>query len=100
MKMIPFLLSLVLLIQARPHLAGQFYDSSANTECKAKPETPLYGGGIIRDVPVSATSENQANGSSMPAIELHNLTAGTLYCFSGEPKPCLLVLAIINQNVP
>ncbi|CAM8926593.1 unnamed protein product [Rhodiola kirilowii] len=86
MKMIPFLLSLVLLIQARPHLAGQFYDSSANTECKAKPETPLYGGGIIRDVPVSATSENQANGSSMPAIELHNLTAGTLYCFSGWVK--------------
>uniref|UniRef100_A0A7N0UZB2 GH10 domain-containing protein n=1 Tax=Kalanchoe fedtschenkoi TaxID=63787 RepID=A0A7N0UZB2_KALFE len=84
----PFWVGLILwfLICAKPHLCGQFYDSSAYTECKMKPEAPLYSGGIIRGVPVSAapsTSDSPANGSSIPAIELHNLTASTIYCFSG-----------------
>lgn len=83
--MISYFPSLVLwfLICTKPHLGGQYYDSSAYTECKLKPEAPLYGGGIIRDMPVLAIADNQTNGSSVLSIKLQNLTAGIFYCFSG-----------------
>ncbi|RXH87623.1 hypothetical protein DVH24_034523 [Malus domestica] len=61
------------------HIAeGPLYDSTAYTECKLQPEEPLYGGGII----VDRLGNSASSGVYSTSFILHNLTQGTIYCFS------------------
>ncbi|KAF9622772.1 hypothetical protein IFM89_034007 [Coptis chinensis] len=78
---------------------GPLYDSSAYTECKKDPESPLYKGGILENhiPPVNHSLDNAGTGVYSPAFVLSNLTQGTKYCFSSY-VPVLtlfLFLAII-----
>ncbi|KAJ4850606.1 hypothetical protein Tsubulata_024335, partial [Turnera subulata] len=59
---------------------GPFYDYTAYTECKAVPEEPLYSGGILKDQPPFV--QQSSSGDYTPALLLHNLSNGTIYCFS------------------
>ncbi|CAN6685330.1 unnamed protein product [Malus baccata var. baccata] len=47
-------------------------------QCKLQPEEPLYGGGII----VDQLGTSASSGVYSPSFILHNLTEGTIYCFS------------------
>ncbi|KAK2665556.1 hypothetical protein Ddye_004130 [Dipteronia dyeriana] len=63
---------------------GPLYDSTAYTECKEQPEDPLYNGGILKhEAPENLISiADSSTGFYSPAFVLHNLTQGTIYCFS------------------
>ncbi|MQL85530.1 hypothetical protein Taro_018056 [Colocasia esculenta] len=64
---------------------GPWYDSAAYTECKAHPEAPLYGGGILQGQPDKVVETGQGKtetGASSPAYVLDNLSTGTRYTFS------------------
>ncbi|XP_028773874.1 endo-1,4-beta-xylanase 5 isoform X1 [Neltuma alba] len=65
---------------------GPIYDSTAYTECKREPEEPLYMGGILNSHLPQFSSQSQGveegHGYIMPSLVLHNLTQGTIYCFS------------------
>ncbi|KAM1569869.1 hypothetical protein COP1_035080 [Malus domestica] len=61
---------------------GPLYDPTAYTECKLQPEEPLYGGGII----VDQLGTTASSGVYSPSFILHNLTQGTIYCFSSWVK--------------
>ncbi|PQQ07309.1 putative endo-1 4-beta-xylanase C [Prunus yedoensis var. nudiflora] len=70
---------------------GPLYDSTAYTECKMQPEAALYGGGIINDQAsgVEGSLGNSATTSSgvySPSFILHDLSQGTIYCFSSWVK--------------
>uniref|UniRef100_A0A7N0UWB9 GH10 domain-containing protein n=1 Tax=Kalanchoe fedtschenkoi TaxID=63787 RepID=A0A7N0UWB9_KALFE len=79
-----WVLLLLLLGFASAVYDGPLYDFTAYTECKARPEHPLYNGGILQDqrAKLRHRSYNAASGSS-PQIVLRNLTGNTYYCFSG-----------------
>ncbi|KAL5791174.1 hypothetical protein ACOSQ2_006062 [Xanthoceras sorbifolium] len=66
---------------------GPLYDFTAYTECKELPERPLYNGGILKDDAlenhlISINAADSTTGFDTPAFVLHNLTQGTIYCFS------------------
>ncbi|TKY75487.1 Endo-1,4-beta-xylanase A [Spatholobus suberectus] len=67
---------------------GPLYDSTAYTECKEKPEEPLYGGGVFKSEHQSLRSIKDSiasyvvNNSYVPSLVLYNLTQGTIYSFS------------------
>ncbi|CAK7329510.1 unnamed protein product [Dovyalis caffra] len=67
-------------------LNGPLYDFTAYTECKAAAEKPLYNGGIFKDqAPLTQhRTSDSSDGYYIPALILHNLTQGTMYCFSSE----------------
>ncbi|VVA15653.1 PREDICTED: endo-1 4-beta-xylanase [Prunus dulcis] len=70
---------------------GPLYDSTAYTECKMQPEAALYGGGIINDQASGAegslgNSATTSSGVYSPSFILHNLSQGTIYCFSSWVK--------------
>uniref|UniRef100_A0A1D1XNF2 Endo-1,4-beta-xylanase A n=1 Tax=Anthurium amnicola TaxID=1678845 RepID=A0A1D1XNF2_9ARAE len=60
------------------------YDSSAYTQCKAHPEAPLYGGGVLQglDGVIQREQGKTETGASSPAYVLDYLTTGTRYAFS------------------
>ncbi|XP_048320813.2 endo-1,4-beta-xylanase 5 isoform X2 [Ziziphus jujuba] len=65
------------------------YDSSAYTECQARPEAPLYHGGVLKNQALVQPRGRIATTNSAlytPALMLHNLTGGTVYCFSSWVK--------------
>ncbi|KAM1006817.1 hypothetical protein COP2_003614 [Malus domestica] len=76
-----FLLFLFLLMGV-VSFEGPLYDSTAYTECKLQPEEPLYGGGII----VDRLGNSASGGVYSTSFILHNLTQGTIYCFSSWVK--------------
>ncbi|KAK4345428.1 hypothetical protein RND71_035604 [Anisodus tanguticus] len=60
------------------------YDPSAWTECQARPEAPLYNGGIlINKFPIYKPVED-INGDMVysPTLPLENLSPGSIYSFS------------------
>ncbi|XP_078430574.1 glycosyl hydrolase family 10 protein [Wolffia australiana] len=59
----------------------EWYNSAAYTECKASPEAPLYGGGILPDL-ARAVETNNETAASSPSYVLDNLATGTHYAFS------------------
>ncbi|KAH9694758.1 GH10 domain-containing protein [Citrus sinensis] len=63
---------------------GPLYDFTAYTECKELPEQPLYNGGLLKNqLPENFSSiAHFSTGFYTPAFILHNLTPGTIYCFS------------------
>ncbi|KAJ7967180.1 Endo-1,4-beta-xylanase [Quillaja saponaria] len=64
---------------------GPIYDSSAYTECKGKPEKPLYNGGILKNKSQNVEEGRvayYADAFYSPSFILHNLTEVTVYCFS------------------
>ncbi|XP_021900441.1 uncharacterized protein LOC110816523 isoform X2 [Carica papaya] len=61
---------------------GPLYDFTAYTECKLKPENPLYDGGILKDYPSVVQYKRSVDTFYTPAFVLHNLTQGSIYCFS------------------
>ncbi|KAL5561171.1 hypothetical protein UlMin_030918 [Ulmus minor] len=65
---------------------GPFYDYTAYTECKGKPERPLYNGGVLRGIWPRSIGESASSDVYSPAFILHNLTPGTFYCFSSWVK--------------
>ncbi|KOM42350.1 hypothetical protein LR48_Vigan04g254800 [Vigna angularis] len=72
-----------------PLYDGPLYDFTAYTECKDKPEEPLYGGGILKSdqqsppaVQDNIVSSYVVNNIYVPSLVLHNLTQGTIYTFS------------------
>ncbi|KAL9686032.1 hypothetical protein QQ045_023487 [Rhodiola kirilowii] len=54
--------------------------------CKARPQYPLYNGGILKNQPTIFQHNNASSGVSSPAILLQNLTHNTYYCLSGWVK--------------
>ncbi|KAK7409768.1 hypothetical protein VNO78_00068 [Psophocarpus tetragonolobus] len=74
---------------ASPFYDGPLYDSSAHTECKEKPEEPLYGGGVLKSEHLSRGgaedkifSPHFVNNSYEPPLLLYNLTQDNIYSFS------------------
>ncbi|XP_047152439.1 endo-1,4-beta-xylanase 5 [Vigna umbellata] len=72
-----------------PLYDGPLYDFTAYTECKEKPEEPLYGGGILKSdqqsppaVQDNIVSSYVVNNIYVPSLVLHNLTQDTIYTFS------------------
>ncbi|KAH9655239.1 GH10 domain-containing protein [Citrus sinensis] len=65
---------------------GPLYDFTAYTECKELPEQPLYNGGMLKNHPPENFSSiaHFSTGFYTPAFILHNLTPGTIYCFSSK----------------
>ncbi|KAM6559048.1 hypothetical protein CsatA_028287 [Cannabis sativa] len=62
---------------------GPLYDFTAYTECKVKPERPLYNGGILnKEKPRAVGEYGSDDGFYSPAFILRNLTQSTIYCFS------------------
>ncbi|ESW09351.1 hypothetical protein PHAVU_009G120500 [Phaseolus vulgaris] len=94
MQDIPFyvlILSLLLIPTSlvSPLYDGPLYDFTAHTECKEKPEEPLYGGGVLKSQQRSPpglqdniASSYVVNNTYVPSLLLYNLTQGTIYTFS------------------
>ncbi|XP_044488501.1 endo-1,4-beta-xylanase 5 isoform X2 [Mangifera indica] len=64
---------------------GPLYDFTAYTKCKEVPEKPLYNGGILKDEyleNLNSAANSATIAYSTPAFILHNLSEGTIYCFS------------------
>ncbi|KAF3441440.1 hypothetical protein FNV43_RR15354 [Rhamnella rubrinervis] len=83
------------------------YDSSAYTECKARPEAALYNGGVLKNKALILTHgrSNTASATYTPTFVLHNLTAGTLFTFStwvkikgSESAPIRVTLASEDED--
>lgn len=55
-------------------------------QCKESPEKPLYDGGMLRKQSLKNPSWVAYSATSFytQAFILHNLTQGTIYCFSSE----------------
>lgn len=82
---------------ANTYYDGPLYDSSAYTECKAHPEKPLYGGGILQDYSEFITTTDLFS----PAFLLHNLSR-SFFTFSGwvmiEGASSSLIRAGLSSN--
>ncbi|KAK7351923.1 hypothetical protein VNO77_11695 [Canavalia gladiata] len=85
MQHIPFSLLIPLFLLTTlsfvsPLYDGPLYDSTAYTECKEKPEKPLYGGGLLK----TQFGVQDSIASYVPSLVLvlHNLTQAIIYSFS------------------
>ncbi|KAL2346050.1 hypothetical protein Fmac_000050 [Flemingia macrophylla] len=90
MQAIPFYRIIVFFFLTGPSLVsplydGPLYDFTAYTECKEKPEEPLYGGGVFKSEHGGVGDSNAAyvvNNTYVTSLLLCNLTHGSIYSFS------------------
>ncbi|KGN61918.1 endo-1,4-beta-xylanase 5 isoform X1 [Cucumis sativus] len=79
---------------------GPLYDYTAHTECKLRPEKPLYNGGILKNQALSIQSiGDSSNAIYSPAFLLHNLTARTYYSFSSWVKLGGAVSSVVRASL-
>ncbi|KAJ0010984.1 hypothetical protein Pint_34348 [Pistacia integerrima] len=81
---------------------GPLYDFTAYTECREIPEKPLYNGGILNDEypeNLNFTANSATIAYSTPAFILHNLSKGTIYCFSAWIKIQGVYSALIRASL-
>ncbi|KAG6571028.1 Endo-1,4-beta-xylanase 5, partial [Cucurbita argyrosperma subsp. sororia] len=94
-----FLLHLVLAVLVDSY-DGPLYDYTAHTECKLRPEKPLYNGGILRNRPSILQNTGSSSAAAYsPAFLLRNLTDHTFYSFSSWVKVGGAVSSVVRASL-